>query len=196
MQKNKNNYKIEPSHKICKSDQMSCNEFTEYLHKYFKKIDHDTFDILKPSRYEDKEKSHPDLLFHLLIGENELNNSEVIGSELVNPKMESDDKCLNLSSLLKKQIHINNKRKSGIMKIIKKKIKYALVFEMLRDIDTEIESIILKRKRSFKKKKKSEEFAVLKELLDRRKLIEDEFVIDSYDDEYEEEEDIDLSLLD
>lgn len=193
MQKNKNNYKIEPSHKLCKSDQMSCNEFIEYLSKYFKKISDDTFDILNPSSYLEADKSDSDLLYYLFIHENEILDLENQNLEESQIEQDKENFNLNITKLIKKQIQINNKRKSEIFKIIKKKIKYALVFEMIRDIDTEIESIILKRKRGYKKKRKIEDYQILKDLLYKRKLLEDDFIIDNSSDEYEEEEDIDSS---
>lgn len=97
--------------------------------------------------------------------------------------------------MLCKQIEINNKRKKQILNIIKKKLKHILAFEMIREIDSEIESIMMRRKKALKKKKKDEEAVLLSALLERRKLIENDFNIDDVSDEYEEGEDIDVPGL-
>ena len=66
---------------------------------------------------------------------------------------------------------------------------------MIREIDSEIESIMMRRKKALKKKKKDEEAVLLSALLERRKLIENDFNIDDVSDEYEEGEDIDVPGL-
>lgn len=181
MHKNLNNYKIEPSKKTCKSGQINCNEFVEYISKYLKKVDKDTFSVLTPSKYLQPDVYHPDLLYHLILGCNDRHVSESLKNTS--------------SKMLCKQIEINNKRKKQILNIIKKKLKHILAFEMIREIDSEIESIMMRRKKALKKKKKDEEAVLLSALLERRKLIENDFNIDDVSDEYEEGEDIDVPGL-
>ncbi|WUR02677.1 uncharacterized protein VNE69_02198 [Vairimorpha necatrix] len=159
MQKNIQSYYTEPTKSKCKSDQMNCIEFVDYISKYFKKIDNDTLSVLDLTHPGDIEYS--DLLYQLIISDR-------------------DFSFKNEKSL----VQVNNKRKTQIRNIIKNKVKYILIFEMLREIDSEMESIYIKRKKGYKKKKKDEDTMRIKELLERREQIEKEFKLDSQPQDY------------
>ncbi|EQB60197.1 hypothetical protein NAPIS_ORF02238 [Vairimorpha apis BRL 01] len=151
MQKNKNNYNIEPSKNKCSSTQISHTEFEDYLKHFFKKPDETTYDVLNCSEIYVK-KRNEDLLYQVLIGEED-----------------DDTETDNRYNLYKKQVYINNLRKLRLIEIIKRKAKYNLEFDLIRDIDNEIENCILKRN---KKKRKGDFDAVLGKLVQRRENLE------------------------